>query len=81
MPASTSSVPTFLRHVFCVLLINAGVGVDELAELTDMDVEDLTETFRGLLEDAERVRSRPVEQAIADAAAVLVTLSRPSPAR
>jgi integrase len=63
----TSTVPTFLRHVFCVLLINAGVMVDELSELTDMDVEDLTETFRGLLEDAEHVRSRPVEQAIADA--------------
>jgi alginate O-acetyltransferase complex protein AlgJ len=62
-----SSVPSFLRHVFCVLLINAGVTVEELAELTDMDIDDLTETFRGLLEDAERVRSLPVEQAIAEA--------------
>ena len=62
-----STAPTFLRHVFCVLLINAGVMVDELSELTDTDVEDLTEMFRGLLEDADRVRARPVEQAIADA--------------
>ena len=62
-----SSVPSFLRHVFCVLLINSGVAVDELAELTDMDIDDLTETFRGLLEDAGRVRSLPVERAIAEA--------------
>ena len=45
-----------------------------------MDIDDLTETFRGLLEDADRVKSLPVERAIAEARGVGVPLTeRPCP--
>ena len=74
-----SRLPSFLRHVFCVLMINGGAGLHEVAASVDSDPAEVEETFRGLLSDARRTGSRPPDQAIAEARAA--TAREADPAR
>jgi hypothetical protein len=53
--------PAFLREVFCVLMINAGVSIDELAELVDMDREKLRYNFAGLWNEMDKGRAPTIE--------------------
>ncbi len=62
-----STAPGHLRDVFCGLLLNAGVPVDEVAELTGIGAPELAENFRGLLSDPRRGAPRAPEQVISEA--------------
>jgi integrase len=53
--------PAFLREVFCVLMINAGVSIGELAELVDMERERLEYNFAGLWNEMEKGRARAID--------------------
>ena len=61
--------PSHLRNVFCGLLIDAGVPVERVAELVDIEPDKLEDTFLGLLSDTRRDVLLPAEQAIAQARA------------
>jgi integrase len=56
--------PAALRHIFCALMINAGVSVDELSRLVDMERETLIENFKGLWNDLSREHSITPEESI-----------------
>ena len=60
-------VPAFLRTVFCVLLINAGIPIDELAALVDMEPSELAENFKDLWEKAGGSSAMSPDRAIAHA--------------
>jgi hypothetical protein len=64
-----SAVPSHLRNVFCVLLIDAGHSVGEVAALADMETATVEETFLGVLTDSRRATARPAEKVIAAARA------------
>jgi integrase len=67
--------PGGLRTVYCALLIDAGVPVDDVAELVDMEAASVENAFQGLLMHERRSPWRPVEQAIAKARAAAAGLA------
>jgi hypothetical protein len=70
--------PAGLRTVYGALLIDAGVPVDDVAELADMEAAGVENAFRGLLMHERRSPWRPVEQAIAKARAAAAGLAETS---
>jgi hypothetical protein len=64
-----TTMPSVLRNVYCVLVLDAGESVERVAELTGMDVAKVQETFAGLLTDPRRGVPYPAERAIAAARA------------
>jgi alginate O-acetyltransferase complex protein AlgJ len=73
-----SPLPRDLRTVYCALLIDAGVPVDRVAELTDIEPARVERICRGLLMHSRRSPWRPVERAIAKARAAAAGLAEPS---
>jgi integrase len=56
--------PSRLRHVYCVLLINGGATLEEVAVLTDEPPEELHKAFGRLLDDAADGEPDPPEEMI-----------------